>query len=123
MGLIGRMGAPVLGAGSVETLCEAAFLEEGSLEGLEMVVEEIVGLMDHADHGIGRDLGRRVFDVRPIGLIRPIRSIRRIPDDHRLRMVLRPDRQLAKTEEILAVFEEFLETGPGHVDQPQFALS
>ena len=52
MGLVrrGSEGGPaVLGAGAVETLGEAAFGEETLLQGMELAVEEVVGLVDETE--------------------------------------------------------------------------
>lgn len=121
MGRIGLMG-PALPAGVVEPLGEAAFVKERAFEGLKLAIEKEVRLIDQADHGIGCDLGRGLFDVGPIGLICPISPIRQIAYDHGLRMILRPDRQLAKSQEVFVVFEELLQAGASDVDQSQFAF-
>lgn len=112
----------VLRAGSVETLGETAFFEELSLQGFELAVEEVVGLVDQAEHRISRDLRRGPLHIGLIGRIGPIGLIRQLPNRLGLRMLLRPDRQAALAEEIFVVFEKFLEAAASDAGQLEFRL-
>lgn len=53
-------------AGAGHALAETAFLHEGFFQLPEELVEEIVGLVDHADEDIGYYFGRAGFQMGPI---------------------------------------------------------
>ena len=53
-------------AGGVEAFGEAALGEELLFELVELTVEEVVGLVDQADDGVGGYLGGALFYIGPI---------------------------------------------------------
>lgn len=55
-------------AGGGQLLGVAAVFDEGALESADLLVEEVVGLVNEAEGGIGPD--RRVFVVQPAGVER-----------------------------------------------------
>ena len=57
-----------MAAGGVEPFGEAAFGEELALELGELAVEEVVGLVDQADDGVGSGLWKTLFYIGPIEL-------------------------------------------------------
>jgi len=63
-GRVAGLRAAILRAGAIETLGEAAFFEETLLQGFELAVEKVVGLVDQAEHRVRCDLGRGLFDIR-----------------------------------------------------------
>jgi hypothetical protein len=60
MGPIGRMGRTLaaLLAGGVEPLREGAFIQELLLQSAGLAVEEVVGLVEQADQGVGSGVAR-----------------------------------------------------------------
>ena len=72
----------------------------------------------------GAGLGRtgRIRRIRQIGRIGRVGKTRRARG-FGFGAVFVPSRQLALAEEVLAVEEQFVEAGPGHLDQPQFGLA
>ena len=108
-----------------------------------MLIQQIVGLMDEADEGVGADGGigvvqpgcveRPAFRIGQIGQIRRIRRIRRIlvilfealrdlPDGPGFGAVVRPLRQVAVAQEVFVVEKEFFEAGAGDIYEAQFGL-
>jgi hypothetical protein len=69
---VGALGLARGEASTVEALAEAAFGEKTLLELARLLVQEIVGLVDEADEGVGGDVGGAALDVGPIGRIGPI---------------------------------------------------
>ena len=63
---LARAVAQALGG---ELLGVAAAFDEGLLEGVDLLVEQVVGLVDQADHGIRPHSGFSVF--QPRGVERP----------------------------------------------------
>lgn len=55
-------------AGVVEAFGEAAFGEQLAFELGELAVEEVVGLVDQADEGVGGGLWKTSFYIGPIEL-------------------------------------------------------
>ena len=102
IGLIGRIGRiaaalPLLKPCRGQLFGVAALLDEGLLEGGELLVEEVVGLVDEADDGVGaHGAGFRAFR-RPLG-------------------------QVAVEEEVFVVEEELFEAGTGGVEQAELGL-
>jgi hypothetical protein len=142
IGRIGRIAAAApLQAGGGELLGVAALLDEGLLEGGELLVEQVVGLVNEADDGVGAHGGVGVLEpagvegVQGAALGLGIRRIRPI----RIRWIAaqlrrhgahgagfgafgRPLGQVAVEEEVFVVEEEFFEAGAGGVEQAQFGL-
>jgi len=55
--------SPFGDAGGGELLRKAAAFDEGLLQADELLVEQVVGLMDEANQGVGHDGGVFVLDV------------------------------------------------------------
>ena len=118
----GLMVPAVLVAGSVETLCEAALRQELPLQRLELAVEEVVGLVDQANHGVGGGFGWGLFDVGPIGLIGLMGPIGDPSDRLGLGVVFGPGGESALAEEILAVLEQLFQAGAGYAGEFELGL-
>jgi hypothetical protein len=106
----------------VKLLREPALFQELLLQLPELLVEQVVGLVDQADQGVGGNLGERGFDIGLIGQIGPILGVGQLPDGLRLGVVLAPQRQTALTQEILKIQQQLLQAGPGHSDQLQLGF-
>ena len=70
LGGIGRIGLirpiltpALLDSGGGELLGEAAVFDEALLHADELLVEQVVGLVDQADHGVGDDGGVFVLEA------------------------------------------------------------
>jgi len=114
---------------AVTTLVDEVALQRGDL-----LIEQVVGLVDQADHRVGDH--RRVDMAQPCGISRGIGRIGRICPIHRLRpvlspggphrlrfaVVLVPQALAALTQEVLVVQQKLVEAGPGDVDQTQLSL-
>ena len=73
-------------------------------------------------------IARPALAVTNIGRIGQIRRIRRVgkpqfPNGFGFGVVFAPGAELAVAQEILVVEEQFVEAGPGHLDQAQFGLA
>lgn len=67
--------SPRLLSGWVKPLRQAAIAQERLLQLPEQLIQEIVGLVNHAPQRVRPHFGRRVFNVRDIGLIGPVRCV------------------------------------------------
>lgn len=122
----------------------AAFLNELLFDRLELLVEQIIGLMDQTNEGVRTDRGilmieptsvkgiitlirkarRRLIPIRRIGPIRPIHPMPspNIAHFKRLSGVLRPLPQPSMPQKVFVIQQQFLLTRARHVHQPQFGL-
>jgi hypothetical protein len=57
---------------AVKALCEAGLGEEGLFQLLQLTTEEITGLVDEADEGVGGDFGGGRGDAAGIGRVGPV---------------------------------------------------
>jgi hypothetical protein len=98
----------------------------------DLLIEQIVRLVDDADHRIGTNEG--IFMIEPvavelvtpsIGQIRPIRPMRRRHGTHGFRfpIILAQLRAKPVSDEILIIQEQLLQARAGHVYQPEFRLA
>jgi len=98
-------------------LAVTAFLNEGTLQGANLLVEKVIGLVDEANEGVRDNAG--------IGVGEPGEIIGRIlggapyfAHGHCLRVGFAPLGKFALAEIIFVIEEEFVEAGAGHIDQP-----
>jgi hypothetical protein len=117
-----------------ELLGVAARLHEGAFQGGDLLVEQIIGLVDQANDGVGADGRLGVLQPRGvegpallIGQIGPIRLMTEeatghLPHGAGLRRARSPLREAAVAKKVLEVQQEFLEAGAGHVEQAQLGL-
>ena len=114
-----------------QSLAVAAIPDELPLQTGDLPVQQVVGLVDQADEGVG-DYSR-VGVVDPGGVGGVIRRIGRIPTDPSdaaspppeppgLWVILLPLPHTALAQKILVVEQELIQAGPGDIDQPQFGL-
>ncbi len=149
IGPIGRIGrispigliflGAVAEAGGSEGFGVAAALDEGLFHGGDLLVEEVVGLVDQTDEGVGGEHGVGLVEPRSVDLpTRPGSGVagggecgvgcvlalvpEGIANGVGFGGVGRPEGQVALAEEILVVEEQFLERGPGDVGEVEFGL-
>jgi len=106
----------------IEAFGEAAFGEELLFELAKLAVEQIVGLVDQADQRVGRDLGRSLLDIGPIGRIGPIARVGKLSDCLCLLVVLGPERQTVLAQEVLIVDQQLFQARAGDADQLELGL-
>jgi hypothetical protein len=109
-------------AGLIEPLGKATFSKKRSLELAQLLVQKLVRLVNETDERVRGNLGRRRFDIGPIGRIGPILGVRQPPNHLRLRMVLCPKRESALPQKILVIEQKLLETRAGNAHQFQLGL-
>jgi hypothetical protein len=109
-------------ARSVETLGEAALVQESLLQACDLVVQEIVRLVDQTENRVGGGLGRGLLDIGPIGQIGPIGPIRDPADRLGRRCILGPDGQVTLAEEILVVLQQFFQARAGDARELELGL-
>ena len=129
----------VVEAGGGEGFGVAAALDEGLFQGGDLLVEEVVGLVDQADEGVGGEHGIGLVEPWTVDL--PTRAgagvaaggeggiglvLALVPEGLANGVGLGafggPEGQVPLAEEILVVQEQFLEGGAGDVGEVQLGL-
>jgi len=93
-----RATGPGPSAGAVEFFGEPAVFEELLVELSELLVEQVVGLVNQADQGVGGGF-RGAFDKTLIGRIGPIGLIGQLTDFPRVHVIFGPEREFVLPEE------------------------
>jgi hypothetical protein len=94
-------------------------LQEVSLKAVELSADQVTGLVDQAEQGVGGSLGWGLADE--LCYIELVRS-KAATHLKGLRGVLVPDGQVAVAEEVLIIAHEFFEAGAGNVGQLEFGF-
>ena len=121
-------------AGGGELFAVAAFGHKFLFQGAHLLVEQVVGLVNETDEGVGDHGGVLVRQPRPVesGLIGRSGRVRRIALRQLLAnaahgesfgAVFGPLRVAVLAEVIFVIEQQFVETGTRHVDQAQFGLA
>ena len=99
------------GSRLVQPLSKATFFKKSLFKLPQLLIQKVIRLMNQADYGVRGDLGWSIFDIGPIGQIRPILFISEPADNLRRGMVFSPQRQTSLPQKILIVQKQFLEAG------------
>ncbi len=107
-------------AGCGELFAVAAVLDNGALQGHDLLIQQVIGLVDQADERVGYDPGVLVF--QPGSIQRPMRAITEIgligpvlahcPHLSGFGSIFGPLGELPLAEEVFNVQEQFVQTSP-----------
>lgn len=123
MGLmIPWLGLAVFKSRSGHAFPDAAFLDEVAFESANLLIEQVIGLVDQADRDIGHDFCGARFAKLAISLIRHIRPIAQLPHVKSFLRIFVSGFQIAHTQEILVIDQQFLETRASHIGQLDLGL-
>lgn len=92
-------------AGLCHTLAESTFGKKGFFQRVNLLIQEVVGLMDQTDQYIGDNIAGAGFNMDPIGLLGHIVLCAQLSDKRRLSGVLFPKWLTASAQKIAIVFQ------------------
>ena len=95
-------------SGLRHALSQAAFGNEGLLQRSDLLVQQIVGLVNHTDNDVRHHLGGTRFEICPIGRIG---AGAESADVDRFFGVFLPQPQVAGSQVVAEVFQQFLQAG------------
>jgi hypothetical protein len=101
--VVKELASAAFPAAVIQPLGEGSLIEEIRLECLELLVEQIVGLVDEADDDVGAGFRIAGFNLGLIGRIRPILFPCQLPHKERFLGILPRLLQFPLAKEILVV--------------------
>ena len=139
MGFMGRMGmmngnhdashrsllwflVSVVQPGLGHAFAQAALFEEFFFQRLHLLIQQIIRLMNQADRDVRNHFVRTRLDEFAIQLKRLRRLAAQVANEQRFLRVLVPDSQVADSQVVAVVRQEFFQTGSADVRQFDFCF-
>ena len=108
--------------GASHPLAHPASLHELALQTTDLSVEQIVGLVDHANSYVRNDLKRASLAEFAIILVGHITRAPEAPDKSGLMALFFPDRKVPDSEQVAVIGQEFFQARASNADQLDFRL-
>ena len=117
-----RWSLSALLPGASHALAQPASPDELMLQTADLPVEQIVGLVDHANSYVRNDLKRASLAEFAIILVGHIRGAPQAPDKRGLTALFFPDRKVPDSEQVAVIGQEFFQARASNADQLDFCL-
>jgi hypothetical protein len=113
---------PVLQAQAGHSLTQATFFKEVFLQTVELLVNEVIGLVNEAKSDVGHDFRLPGFHELKVVLVGLRCFAAELADILGFFGVLLPNRKIAGTEEVSVIIQQLFQAGTGNVGQLELGL-